>query len=52
VWLGFGYIYEQFGADDAAIDAYRRVIQPKSRPIAPTDSWMLAQARLKSLHAN
>lgn len=52
VWLGFGYIYEQFGADDAAIAAYRKVTKPDSSPIDSTDTWVLAQRRLKSLHAN
>ena len=52
VWLGFGYIYEQFGADDAAIAAYRKVTKPESTPIDPTDPWVLAQAHLKSLHTN
>jgi thioredoxin-like negative regulator of GroEL len=51
-WLGFGSIYEQFGADDAAIAAYRKVTKPDSNPIDPTDTWVLAQVRLKSLHAN
>jgi len=51
VWLGFGYIYEQFGADDAAIAAYRKVTKPESTPIDPTDPWVLAQAHLKSLRA-
>jgi Tfp pilus assembly protein PilF len=52
VWLGFGYIYEQFGADGSAIAAYRKVTKPESTPIDPTDPWVLAQAHLKSLHAD
>jgi len=52
VWFGFGSIYEQYGADDAAIAAYRKVTKPESTPIDPTDPWVLAQVRLKFLHAN
>ena len=50
-WFGFGSIYEQFGADDAAIVAYHKVAKPDSEPINPVDTWSLAQARLKALHA-
>jgi tetratricopeptide (TPR) repeat protein len=52
VWFGFGSIYEQFGADDAAIAAYRKVDKPDSTFIGATATWNLAQAHLRSLHAN
>lgn len=52
IWFGFGSIYEEYGADDAAIAAYRKVTKPESTPIDPTDTWVLAQSHLKSLHAN
>jgi tetratricopeptide (TPR) repeat protein len=52
VWFGFGSIYEQFGANDAAIAAYRKVTRPETTIVDPVDTWVLAQARLKSLQAN
>ena len=52
VWFGFGLIYQQFGADDAAIAAYRKVNKPETAVIYPLDTWVLSQERLKSLHAN
>ncbi|MDP9052203.1 MAG: hypothetical protein M3O31_16010 [Acidobacteriota bacterium] len=52
VWLGFGSIYEQFGAEDAAITAYRKVTKPEATTVDPTDPWVLAQTRLKVLHAS
>ena len=52
VWFGFGSIYEQYGVNDAAIAAYRKVTKPEVTVISPTDTWVLAQARLKALHAN
>ena len=49
VW--FGRIYEQFGENDAAIAAYRKVTPPDGL-INPIDTYNLAQTRLKSLRAN
>ena len=54
VWFAFGVIYEQYGINDAAIEAYRKVEKPDG-PVNPTDTYVLAQARLKALgaaHAN
>ena len=51
VWFGFGSIYEQFGENDAAIAAYRKVTPPEG-PINPIDTYNLAQTRLKGLRAN
>ena len=51
VWFGFGSIYEQLGEEDAAIAAYRRVTLPEGI-LNPIDTYNLAQAHLKNLHAN
>jgi tetratricopeptide (TPR) repeat protein len=51
-WFGFASIYEQFGANDAAIAAYRKVEKPETNPISPIDTYSLAQTRLKLLHPN
>jgi tetratricopeptide (TPR) repeat protein len=51
VWYGFGSIYEQYGINDAAIEAYRKVEKPEG-PISPTDTYVLAQTRLKALGGN
>ena len=48
VWYGFGSIYEQYGVNDAAIAAYRKVEKPAGR-IGVTSTYSLAQARLKAL---
>jgi tetratricopeptide (TPR) repeat protein len=50
IWYGFGSIYEQYGIKDAAIDAYRKVEKPEG-PIGSTNTYVLAQARLKALGA-
>jgi len=49
-WYGFGSIYEQYGVNDAAVDAYKRVQKPEGR-IGPTSTYVLAQVRLKALGA-
>jgi tetratricopeptide (TPR) repeat protein/transglutaminase-like putative cysteine protease len=51
VWYVLGSIYEQYGVNDAAIEAYRKVEQPEGR-IYPASTWLLAQARLKTLGAS
>jgi tetratricopeptide (TPR) repeat protein len=48
IWYGFGSIYEQYDVNDAAIQAYRKVERPEG-PISPTDTYVLAQMRLKAL---
>jgi tetratricopeptide (TPR) repeat protein len=50
IWYGFGSIYEQYGINDAAIEAYRKVEKPDG-PVSPSDTYVLAQARLKALGA-
>ncbi len=47
-WFGFGSIYEQYGINDAAIEAYRKVEKPEG-PSSPTGTYVLAQMRLKAL---
>lgn len=49
-WYGFGSIFEQYGVNDAAIAAYKKVEKPEGR-IYLTSTYMLAQARLKALGA-
>ena len=44
-------IYEKYGVNDAAIEAYRKVEKPVG-PIGAADTYVLAQARLKSLGAS
>jgi tetratricopeptide (TPR) repeat protein len=51
IWYGFGRIYEQYGVYDAAAAAYQRVERPDG-VIDPTGTFVLAQSRLKALHAN
>jgi len=51
IWYGFGLIYEQYGVPNAAIAAYKRVEKPEGA-ISPIDTFVLAQTRLKALHAN
>jgi tetratricopeptide (TPR) repeat protein len=49
-WYGFASIYEQYGVNDAAIEAYKKVEKPEGR-IGSTSTWRLAQSRLKALGA-
>jgi len=49
-WYGFGSIYEQYGVNDAAVEAYKKVEKPEGR-IGPTSTYVLAQTRLKALTA-
>jgi len=48
IWYGFGNIYEQYGINDSAIEAYKKVEKPEGR-IGPTSTYLLAQARLRAL---
>jgi len=48
VWFGYASLYEQYGIDDAAIEAYEKVEKPEGR-IGATSTYQLAQARLKAL---
>jgi tetratricopeptide (TPR) repeat protein/transglutaminase-like putative cysteine protease len=50
MWYAFGTIYEQFGATQAAIAAFRKVEKPTG-PVNPVDTWILAQQHLKTLGA-
>jgi tetratricopeptide (TPR) repeat protein len=51
VWYVLGSIYEQYGVDDAAIEAYKKVDKPEGF-IFPTSTYILAQTRLKALASN
>jgi tetratricopeptide (TPR) repeat protein len=50
IWYGFGAIDEQYGLPEAAIEAYKRVEKPTGQ-VHPTDTWVLADRRLKALGA-
>jgi len=50
VWYGLGSIYEQYGVNDAAIEAYRKVEKPTGH-ISSIDTWLLAEKRLAALTA-
>lgn len=49
-WFGFGSIYEGYGVNDAAIDAYNKVVKPDGR-IGAGSTYALAQMRLRALAA-
>jgi tetratricopeptide (TPR) repeat protein len=51
VWFGLGLTYEQFGAKEAAIAAYKRVEKPEGRLDSPVSTYLLAQKHLKGLGA-
>ena len=48
VWYALGSIDEQYGLPDAAVEAYKRVEKPAGQ-VNPTDTWVLAENRLKAL---
>ncbi len=50
VWFLYGLIYQQYGANKAAIAAFKRVKKPVG-PIAATDTYVLAQRHLKEVEA-
>jgi tetratricopeptide (TPR) repeat protein len=50
VWLLYGLIYEQYGAKQAAIEAFEKVKKPEG-VINPVDTYVLAQRHLKALKA-
>jgi Flp pilus assembly protein TadD len=52
VWFALGLIYEQYGATDAALAAYRRVQAHEFDDhtyIDPEATYVLAQARIQAL---
>jgi Flp pilus assembly protein TadD len=52
VWYALGSIYEQYGAKDAALSAYRKVQAHELDDhtyVDPVDTYVLAQARIKAL---
>ena len=51
VWFLYGLIYQQYGANQAAIAAFKRVKKPVG-VIAPVDTYVLAQRHLKELKAS
>ena len=52
IWFGFGLIYEQYGLDDPAIAAFKKVPPPDMLPAPPTATYTRAQQHLKRLHAD
>jgi tetratricopeptide (TPR) repeat protein len=50
IWFVFGSLYEKYGIEDAAIEAFEKVNKPEGY-IAPTSTYLLAQSRLKALKA-
>jgi tetratricopeptide (TPR) repeat protein len=54
VWYALGLIYEQYGAKDAALVAYRKVDAHELDDhtyVDPMSTWLLAQDRIKALAA-
>jgi tetratricopeptide (TPR) repeat protein len=52
VWYALGSIYEQYGAKDAALGAYRKVQAHELDDhtyVDPVDTYVLAQGRIKAL---
>jgi tetratricopeptide (TPR) repeat protein len=49
VWFGFAMIYEKYGLNDAAMQAYGKVEKPDIA-ILTGSTWLLAQQRLQALH--
>ena len=47
-WFGFGGIYEQYGMNDAAVEAYKKVEKPEGR-IGASSTNLMAKTRLKAL---
>lgn len=50
IWFIVASLYEKYGVDDAAIEAYGKVSKPEGY-IGATSTYLLAQSRLKSLRA-
>jgi tetratricopeptide (TPR) repeat protein len=50
IWFIFAILYEKYGIDDAAIEAYEKVSRPEGY-IGATSTYWLAQSRLKALRA-
>jgi tetratricopeptide (TPR) repeat protein len=48
IWFIYASLYEQYGVQDAAIEAYEKVRKPEGY-IGPTSTYLLAQSRLKAL---
>lgn len=48
LWLVFAILYEKYGINDAAIEAYGKVKKPEGH-IGATSTYLLAQSRLKAL---
>ena len=52
VWYALGLIYEQYGATDAALEAYKKVEAHELDDHTyndPMSTWLLAQDRIKAL---
>jgi len=48
VWFGYASLYEQYGIDDAAIEAYEKV-EKQVGHIDVASTYLLAQTRLKAI---
>ena len=49
IWFIFASLYEKYGIDDAAIEAYGKVNKPEGY-IGANSTYLLAQSRLKALN--
>jgi tetratricopeptide (TPR) repeat protein len=50
IWFVYASMYEKYGIEDAAIEAYEKVNKPEGY-IGATSTYLLAQSRLKALRA-
>jgi len=48
IWFVFASLYEKYGINDAAIEAYEKVSKPEGH-LGATSTYVLAQSRLKAL---
>jgi len=48
LWFVFASLYEKYGVEDAAIEAYQKIKKPEGR-VQATSTWLLAQNRIKAL---
>ena len=48
-WYVLGRIAEQYGASDAAIEAYRKVEPPDEKEIMSSSTYNIAARRLQSI---
>src|SRR5208283_3280334 len=51
IWFIIASLYEKYGVDDAAIEAYERIKKPEGY-FGATSTYVLAQSRLKALRTS